>query len=105
MGDGEMDGEGDVTIGRDQCEQETSGALCRCAAGIGTACSFTDPPTKPPPIPTLCNNDELDLINSSVRFLEPRQGRGGAGWLTFVGKNEDISAIGFQIENPSKARR
>ena len=36
-GDEEMDGERDATIGRDQSEQETSSAPCRCAAGSGLA--------------------------------------------------------------------
>lgn len=69
-GDREIDGKGDATIGRDQCEQETTSALCRCAAGTGTACSFTAP--RPP---TQYNNDELDLIISIAQFLEPRQGQ------------------------------
>ncbi len=62
---------GEVTIGRDQCEQETSSALCRCAAGTGTAFSFTAPPTK-------YNNDELDLINSWSHSRSRR-----AWWLSF----------------------
>lgn len=64
-----MDGEGDMTIGCDQCEQETCGALCRCEAGTGTACSFTAPlsSTLNPSIPH--NNDELDLIISYTLFL------------------------------------
>ena len=78
-GDEEMDGERDATIGRDQSEQETSSAPCRCAAGTGTACSFTAPRHLPldaplPPPQTKYNNDELDLINSSAQFLEPQQG-------------------------------
>lgn len=66
---------GDATIGRDQCEQETSGALCRCAAGAGTACSFTAPHHLPRNPSTHHNNDELDLINSSAQLLEPWRGQ------------------------------
>lgn len=65
-----MDGEGDATIGRDQCEQETSSALCGYAAGTETSCSFTVPTPplnpNPPPAPQY-NHDELDPIISSSK--------------------------------------
>lgn len=61
-----MDREEDATNGRDQCEQETSGPLCRCVVGTGSACSFIARPHHLPHKHSLphSNNDKLDLIIS-----------------------------------------
>lgn len=81
-----MDGERDATIGRDQCEQETSSAPCRCAAGTGTACSFTAPrhlplDTPPPRQPSIIMMNWISLTPPLNSWSHSKAT--SARWLSF----------------------